>query len=384
MAFYLSIKEIWHSKGRYLLISLIVALITTLVLFIAALGEGLGSGNREYLEKLNGELIAFQENVDLSVGASRLGRSKVNEIRRVAGVEDVGQVAYTGTSVVVEGEEAPIDISLFGVEPGHAGEPPVLKGRGLARSRANEAIIDGRLAEQTGLDTGDILTIRSIQGTEEEFYDLEIAGVSDDRAYFLAPGVFVPYLTWEKIRPGDAGPTRNDDFISNIIAIKLLDPASWKDTAATLMQAIDGIQVVDRVTAYEAAPGYAAQQSTLDTQKYFAFFIGLLVIGGFFQIQTLQKVGQIGMLKAVGVSTRTVALSAVVQIVLINAVGVLIGAIGSWALSLTFPVTVPIIFTGQSLVSTVAALLLIGPLGGMVSVWALLRVDPLTALRLAQ
>ncbi len=46
MAFYLSFKEIWHSKGRYLLIAMIVALITTLVLFIAAFSEGLGSGNR--------------------------------------------------------------------------------------------------------------------------------------------------------------------------------------------------------------------------------------------------------------------------------------------------------------------------------------------------
>lgn len=384
MAFFLSVKEIWHSKGRYLLISLIVALITTLVLFIAGLGEGLGSGNREYLEKLNGELVAFQENVDLSVGASRLGRSKVNEIRRLAGVEDVGQIAYASASVVVEGEDLPIDISLFGVEPGHPGEPPALQGRALARSRANEVVIDGRLVEQTGLGVGDILTIRSIKGTEEEFFDLEIVGTTDGRAYFIAPGVFVPYLTWEKVRPGDSDQSRAGDFISNLIAIKLVDSTSWKDTAQAIMKAVDGIEVVDRVTAYEAAPGYAAQQSTLDTQKYFAFFIGLLVIGGFFQIQTLQKVAQIGMLKAVGVSTWTVAFSAIVQIILVNALGVLIGAIGSWALSLTFPVTVPIIFTPESLLSTVVALMLIGPLGGVVSVWALLRVDPLTALRLAQ
>ena len=81
MALYLAIKEILHSRGRFLLIGLIVALITTLVLFIAALAEGLGSGNREYLEKLNGELIVYQENVDLSIAASRIGRTRVSEIR---------------------------------------------------------------------------------------------------------------------------------------------------------------------------------------------------------------------------------------------------------------------------------------------------------------
>ncbi len=135
MAFFLSFKEIWHSKGRYLLIAMIVALITTLVLFIAALSEGLGSGNREYLEKLNGELVIFQENVDLSIGASRIGRSKLNTIRRVEGVQDAGQVANSSVSVIVDGMD-PIDVSFFGVEPGRPGEPPAFEGRGLgARPR---------------------------------------------------------------------------------------------------------------------------------------------------------------------------------------------------------------------------------------------------------
>jgi ABC-type antimicrobial peptide transport system permease subunit len=108
------------------------------------------------------------------------------------------------------------------------------------------------------------------------------------------------------------------------------------------------------------------------------------VIGGFFQIQTLQKVAQIGMLKAIGASNWTVGMSAVTQIVTVNALGVLIGAVGSLLLSLSFPSTVPIAFTGDAVVAAVAALLLIGPLGGVVSVFALLRIEPLTALGLAQ
>jgi hypothetical protein len=60
MAFYLAFKEIWYNRSRYLLIGLIVALITTLVLFIAALAEGLGSGNREYLSGRCRPLDPFQ------------------------------------------------------------------------------------------------------------------------------------------------------------------------------------------------------------------------------------------------------------------------------------------------------------------------------------
>ncbi len=384
MAFFLSFKEIWHSKGRYLLIAMIVALITTLVLFIAALSEGLGSGNREYLEKLDGELVIFQENVDLSIGASRIGRSKLNTIRRVEGVQDAGQVANSSVSVIVEGVD-PIDVSFFGVEPGRPGEPPAFEGRGLGRARANEVIIDQRLVDQTGLGVGDTLTVRSIQGTNEEFYDLDIVGTTDGRAYFIQPGIFVPYLTWEKVRPQGADEGgRSGDFVSNIVAVKLTDPSQIDLMAQRLVQTVDGIEAVDRKTAYEAAPGYSAQMSTLSTQRYFTFLIGVLVVGGFFQIQTLQKVAQVGMLKAIGASNRTVALSAILQIVTLNALGVGLGTLGSLALSLTFSPTVPITFTGDAVASAVIALMVVGPLGGMVSVWLLLRVEPLVALGLAQ
>jgi putative ABC transport system permease protein len=54
---YLAVKEVWRNRGRFLLVSMVIALITLLVLFIAALGEGLGNGNREYISKVDAQLI---------------------------------------------------------------------------------------------------------------------------------------------------------------------------------------------------------------------------------------------------------------------------------------------------------------------------------------
>jgi putative ABC transport system permease protein len=187
------------------------------------------------------------------------------------------------------------------------------------------------------------------------------------------------------VRPQGSDSTSNrGDFISNFVAISLNNADELDVVAERLEREVGDIEVVDRKTAYEATPGYTAQQSTLDTQRYFTFIIGLLVIGGFFQIQTLQKVAQIGMLKAIGTTTRTIALSAIVQILLVNSFGVLIGTAGSLALAQTFPPVVPIVFTGEAVASAMLALLLIGPVGGLLSVWLLLRVEPLTALGLAQ
>ena len=61
---YLAIKEVRRNRGRFLLVSLVIALITLLVLFIAALGEGLGNGNREYISKLDAQLLVILSDVD--------------------------------------------------------------------------------------------------------------------------------------------------------------------------------------------------------------------------------------------------------------------------------------------------------------------------------
>lgn len=383
LSIYLAFKEVWRNRGRFFLISLVIALITTLVLFIAGLAEGLGAGNREYLEKLNAELILYQENVDLSIASSRFDRAKLREIRRVEGVKAVGSIGFSNASIVLAEGREPLDISFIGVEPGLPGEPPALAGQGLRGKRDNTAIIDKNVALRTGLGVGDTFTIKSIQGTQEELYSLTVVGVSDGRQYSIQPSVFVPYLTWDKIRPKSAveNDTREQNF--NIIAVQLDDPAEIETITQQLEAQVDKIEAVDRVTAYKATPGYTAQQSTLNTQRVFTLLIGVLVVGGFFQIQTLQKVAQIGMLKAIGAPSRTVAIAFLIQIVFITALGVAIGSLGTLALSLSFPPTVPIVFAPNAVILAIISLLVIGPLGGLVSLRILLKVEPLTALGLA-
>ena len=101
MPFYLALKEIWRGRGRFILFSMVIGLITVLVLFVAALAEGLGSGNREYLQKLNADLMVYQSSVDLSPGASRLGAIQLNEIRRVDGVQAVGPIGVASAALIL-------------------------------------------------------------------------------------------------------------------------------------------------------------------------------------------------------------------------------------------------------------------------------------------
>ena len=146
---------------------------------------------------------------------------------------------------------------------------------------------------------------------------------------------------------------------------------------------VDNMEAATLKEAIQALPGYSAQQSTLNTQGGFTLFIGVLVIGGFFQIQILQKVAQIGVLKAIGTANPIVAAASVIQIVVVTLIGVAIGGLLTFLFSLTFPPTVPIVFNGTTSALALVALLLIGPLGGLVSIRYAVRIEPLKALGLS-
>jgi len=377
---YLAVREIWRNRGRFLLIGLVIALITLLVLFIAALGEGLGNGNREYISKLDAQMIAYQDKSDRIIAASRLSRDRLAAVRRVQGVADAGMLGTSSASLLVSADAVPLKVALLGVEPGRPGEPRVVQGRQFSTALAQEVIIDQNTAIRSRLKVGDSLTLRVTQGTRDEFFTLRIAGVTSGQQYSLQPSVFVPFYTWDRVRPKSEAEVNQPNPIANVILIRLTNPADLPAVQARLSAQVDGIEAVTLNDAIQALPGYSAQQSTLNTQGGFTLFIGILVIGGFFQIQTLQKVNQIGVLKAIGASNPAVASASVIQILIVTAFGVAVGALLSFLFSLSFPPTVPIVFNGTKSAIAVVALLLIGVVGGLVSIRYAVRIEPLKAL----
>lgn len=385
MAFYLASKEVWRNRGRYFLFSLVIALITTLVLFTAALAEGLASANREYLSKLDAQLIVFQKNVDLSANASQISESLLTSIKRVEGVDTVGAIGLSNATIILSTQQqSQQDVSLIGVEPGQPGLPPVISGRTLKTTRAREVVIDQRIAQKFDIQPGDTLTIKTIQATKEEFFTLKVVGVTaGGQQYLFRPSIFVPYRTWDEIRPQPNPSIIKPDLIFNIVAVKISDGMNPSEVAERIQLGIKDVEVTDIPSAIRALPGYTAQQSTLNTQQVFTLLIGVLVIGGFFQIQMLQKVPQIGVLKAIGVSNSIVALATVLQIILVTTFGVVLGSVVTFTLASLIPGTVPIIFNGTLVAIATTALLLIGPLGGLVTVRLAVSVEPLIALGLS-
>jgi putative ABC transport system permease protein len=380
MAVYLGFKEVWRNKGRFLLFSLVIALIAILVLFTAGLGEGLASANKEYLEKLDAQLLVFQEGTGYSTVESRIDYKDTRRIRRVAGVADAGPIGFSNAKIVFENNLEPLNVSFIGVEPGKPGAPSSVVGEDLRSNRAKVVLVDQRVAEAARVTVGDFITIKVTQGTEEELYDLRVTGITDGQQYFFRPSIFVSLPVWDMYRPKADSSVSSSQPAVNVVAIRADSPSSLENLPAAISAGVSDVEATDIKTAYESAPGYAEQQSTLNTIKAFTFLIGALVIGGFFQIQTLQKIPQIGMLKAIGTPNPVVATASILQIVFVTVFGVVLGGAVTVGLSMGLPSGVPIIFTGTSILVAAVSLLLIGPIGGMVSIRLALKVEPLSAL----
>jgi putative ABC transport system permease protein len=380
LAFYLALKEVFRNRGRFLLVSLVIALITLLVLFIAALGEGLANGNREYVSQLDAQLIVFLEKSDYIISSSRLVTNTARTVRRVDGVVDAGPI-YTSTTQIVSLPE-PLKVSMLGAEPGRPGMPAIIEGREFRGGEARETVIDRNVALRTDIKVGDEIRIRSTQGTKDQFFTLKVVGLTQGQSYLFQPTIFVPPATWEKIRPQSESDLKDDTPYPNIVAVKLIDPTQIEVIKQRLIANVPNVEVTDLATTINNIPGYSAQQGTVQTQGFFTLLIGVLVIGGFFQIQILQKVSQIGVLKAIGSSNGVVGLAAVIQIMVVTAIGVAIGGGFTYLFSLGFPPTIPLVFNGTRSLIAILLLLLIGPFGGMVSIVYAVRIEPLKALRL--
>ncbi len=382
LAFYLSFKEFWRNRARFFLVSLVIALITILVLFIAGLGEGLGTANREYLENLDAHMLVFRDKSDFVIPASRLQQTAVEQIRSLDGVADAGGIAASNVAIILPADEV-LKVSLLGVDAGHPGSPEALKGESLHADSTYQVVVDQNVIDRSDIQLGDTITVRATQGTEDVYYDLQVIGITDGQSYTFQPSIFVTYATWDELRTKSDAEIGRPSSTVNVVAVRLDDPEQFDTVTQRIQSEISDSTVADIQTAIENVPGYSAQQGTIQTQGIFTLLIGVLVIGGFFQIQILQKVPQIGVLKAIGASNAVVGFAAVVQIIMVTTLGVAIGGAFTLLLSFGFPPTVPIVFDGAAALLAILALLLIGPLGGLVSTVYAVRIEPLKALRLS-
>ena len=357
--------EIWRRKGQFALIALIVTLISYLVLMINGLGVGLNRQAGSALLNFDADAIAYSDKAGLSVIRSELSEDTISEVLSQPDVSNAAALGYLAANY--EQEDGDIEsVALMGFDPGAIAEPPVTRGSPLAADSGDALLADKLFLKYSGLEIGDTVTVNLRLSTRE----LRILGEVDEGAFFFQPTAFVLRSTWQELKYGEIP----DPPAASIMLLKG-DGLPGRE--------YPGVELVSKAEAFANIEGVQGQQSTVTSLRLFGYVIGALVIAAFFYVLTLQKVGQIGVLKAIGASSFYIFRQILTQVVVVSLVGLLISVPLAYAterILTSVPDPVPLAFTTQTFVVTAAALLATAVAGSLLSGRQVLRTDAIIAL----
>lgn len=362
----MGLKEIQRRKFQFGLIALVVTLISYLVLMINGLGIGLNEQAGSALRRLNADALAYAQDSDVSVIRSELSAETVAEISQIEGVSDWASLGYVGVNV--RGGEGDVTPAAFlGYEPGSLAEPHVTEGRTLAPEDGRGLLADAAFLKVAGLEVGDRVTVSS----RLDEFEFTIVGEIKEGYFFFRPVIYVLLDTWREVKYG------SEDSQLPVASVVLL---KGRDLVG---RATSDYEVVSKGTAFANIEGVQGQDATVDALRAFGFLIGALVIGIFFYVLTMQKVVQIGLLKALGASSAYIFRQLLAQVLAVTVVGVAISVPLAYATDTALnqlPETVPIAFTGGTFVLTSVLIVATGIIGALFSVRQMVRVDPIIAL----
>ncbi|MEV6612952.1 ABC transporter permease [Streptomyces sp. NPDC051051] len=353
-------RDLKFAKGRFALMGTVIVLITLLVGLLSGLTAGLGRQNTSAITSLPADRIAFRAPAggqDLSYSDSTVTEQQWRQWSEAPGVESAELLGITLTKATAGDRST--GVSAFGVERGSRLAPA------SGRIDDESVVLSTAAADDLGVEAGEPLTLAG--------RELRVAAVQGDAHFSHTPVIWTSLDTWRRTAPptGDgAGPT------ATVIA---LSTDSRADVAATDEQA--GTRTVSLDDSLSAIGSYPSENGSLQLMRGFLFAISALVIGAFFTVWTIQRSGDVAVLKALGASTAGLLKDALGQAVVLLAGGTLLGTGLAAALgALVAGSAVPFLLSPATVLLPAAVMILLGALGAALSVQRITSVDPLTAL----
>ncbi|MFF4323545.1 ABC transporter permease [Streptomyces sp. NPDC001568] len=353
-------RDLRFAKGRFALMGSVVLLITLLVGLLSGLTSGLARENISAITGLPATRLAFAApagDQKVSFTSSQVPEAAWRAWRERPGVKSAEPLGIRTTNAV-SGERTAA-VTLFGVESAGRLAPA---GAGLTQGQV--VLSRKAAAELGGLTAGGRLKAGPLE--------LTVAAVAGAASYSHTPVVWMDINDWQRI----GNPGTSLESLATVLAVEggaSVDWAAGDEAAST-----SALTVED---ALEAIGSYQAENGSLQLMRGFLFAISALVIGAFFTVWTIQRSGDIAVLKALGASTPYLLKDALGQAVVMLAIGTGAGtALAVGAGALIGGGDVPFVLDAATVLVPAAIMIALGVLGAALSIRRITAVDPLTAL----
>lgn len=333
----------------------VVTLMTLLVVLLSGLTAGLAHQSTSAITGLPVDHVAFAapgSDEQVSFTDSRVDEAQWEQWRAVPGVTSAEPLGVTTTRV--SADEGTAALAAFGAPLDSDLAPEG------TQIRSGEVILSTGAADSLGAEAGESVDVAGQR--------LRIADVAGDDWYSHTPVMWTSLGDWQSLNQGAPG-------TATVVALSTGDDADLAAADERL-----GTRTVSRSDALSAIGSYTSENGSLQLMRGMLFGISALVIGAFFTVWTIQRSGDIAVLKALGASNRYLLRDALGQAILLLAVGTALGVALAAGLGALASGSVPFVLSAGSILFPASIMIVLGAVGAALSVRRITSVDPLTAL----
>ncbi|GIV01015.1 MAG: ABC transporter substrate-binding protein [Actinomycetota bacterium] len=355
-------RELVRRPGRFIVAGSALTLLVILLLVLGGLLDGLTAASTGAYRSLGADVVVYSAESRASLLRSRIEpevRRAVEELPGVLTADGIGVALVAGR---VPDRAEPVDLAVFGYEaPTRSVPAPPAPGSGFAdRSLLEEGV---RLGETIEVGPGRV--------------PVRVIGWVEGTRYLAQPGLWVSGPTWREIleaaRPDAA-----------------LPPGVWQglvvrgtggapQLATEIRRTVPGVLALTLEQAISRLPGVEAQRTTFLQIIGVTLAVVGLVVALFFALVVLERVGMLGMLKALGASTRQLATGLVFQAVMVAGGALVVGGLASAGLALFAPAGIPLELRPSRFAATAVAVVAAAAAGSALSFRRVARIDPASA-----
>lgn len=357
-------RDLRFARGRFILIGAVVALITILVGFLAGLTGGLAFQNVSAVLDLPGNRLVLQQPDGKTAGfaESELSERTVQAWRSAPGVQEAlpvsivqGRATAGGTG---ESGGTTTGVALFGMPAGDS--PGGSSLRSLVPTSDDEVGLSSGAAVDLSARVGDRV---SIAGTA-----YRVASIGGDLWYSHTPVVALTSSAAAEAekRMGGSG-------TSTVLAVTG-DP-DWDAVGRST-----GTVALAPLASLTALETFKSEIGSLALMVVMLFGISALVVGAFFTVWTMQRSGDIAVLKALGATTGSLVRDALGQALVVLVVGIGIGLAAVVGLGAIAGGALPFLISPLTTLVPAGAMAVLGLAGAAVALRTVTAADPLTAL----
>lgn len=374
---FLALRDLRHARGRFALMTVVVALITFLVAFLAALTAGLGRASTSAVTDLPVDRVAFAppaEGASPTFTESEVTAAQTDAWAAVPGVDAAEPL---GVATVRASGDATAAVTAFGVRPGSGLVPGTDDGG--ADVSPGAVVLSRGAADALGAGVGDPVDAGPL--------DLTVSAVADVEAdYAHTPVVWVALDDWQAVGArGGASPAgastddTTDEQVATVVTLRFGDDPPAADALAATDARAGTVTATPR-EARSAISSFTAENLSLTLMQVFLLAISALVVGAFFTVWTIQRAGDVAVLRALGASTRYLLRDAIGQAGVVLGVGVGVGTALAAGAGLLASQVMPVVVDLSTTLVPAVVLVVLGGLGAVLAVTRVARVDPHAAL----